>query len=50
MSGHEKRAPSDAPGKFYNATSRRVEVEREQGRKAGSKVPPAKRKRKRRKR
>jgi hypothetical protein len=49
VSGHEKRAPDEAAGKFYNATSRRIEAERDEGRKAGSKVPPAKRKRKRRK-
>jgi hypothetical protein len=51
MSGHERPAPYNVPveqGRFYNATSRRMEVEREEGRKAGSKVPPAKRKAKRR--
>lgn len=50
MSGHEKRAPyaTTTPGRFYNATSGRVEVEREEGRKAGSKVPPTKRKARRR--
>jgi hypothetical protein len=35
--------------RFYNATARRDEVEREVGRKAGSKVPPALRKARRRK-
>lgn len=50
MSGHERPAPynTTASGKFYNATSHRMEIEREEGRKGGSKVPPAKRKAKRR--
>lgn len=52
MSGNERPAPYNVPvtqGKFYNATTHRMEVEGEQGRKAGSKVPPDKRKAKRRK-
>lgn len=51
MSGHGHRAKGDEPASrtFYNGMTRRMEVEGSEGRKAGSKVPPAKRKRKRRK-